>query len=203
MSDKTFGVRLTGRETLTDGFINIERLTLEQTLPDGRVVTLDREVHDHGQAAAILLYDAARRVVVLVRQFRTGAFMAGERQPFLLEVPAGLLDGDHPGEAIRREAVEETGFFVDDVHHLFDAYASPGALTEKVAMFFAFVSATDRVTDGGGLDDEQEFIEVVELPVDEAFSMIRSGDICDAKTILLLQWAMLNREALDACRVPG
>ena len=201
MSDKTSGITLTGREPLSQGFITLERLTVEQTVPDGRTVTLQREVHDHGHGAAILLYDAARRVIVLVRQFRAGVFAAGE-PPFLLEVPAGLLEGDHPEEAIRREAIEETGFFVEQAHYLFDAFASPGTLTEKIAFFFAFVSATDRVTDGGGLDDEHEFIEVVELPLDEAFAMIRSGGIRDLKTVTLLQWAMLNRAALDECTVP-
>lgn len=202
MSDANGGVRLLGRETLWKGFFHIERLTIEQTLPDGRTVRLERDLHDHGAAAAILLYDPARSVVVLVRQFRTGAFAAGD-PAFLLEVPAGLLDGDAAEEAVTREAIEETGFFVGEAHRLFDVFASPGTLTEKVTLFFAFVSATDRVTDGGGLDDEHEYIEVVELPLDEAFNLIRSGGICDAKTVILLQWAMMNRAALDACRVPG
>lgn len=202
MSDSNGAIRVKSRETVWSGFIRIEKLAIEQTLPDGRAVELERELHDHGQAAAILLYDPARSVVVLVRQFRTGAFMAGD-EGFLLEAPAGLLDGEAPEAAARREAIEETGFFVGEAHYLFDVFASPGTLTERIALFFAFVSATDRVTNGGGLDHEHEFIEVVELPLDEAFAMIGAGAIRDAKTVILLQWAMMNRAALDDCRFPG
>lgn len=195
-------IRILERKVVWKKFIRVEELVVEQDLPDGRTIRLDREVHDHGAAAAILLYDAARGVVVLVRQFRTGAHMAGGPS-YLLEIPAGLLDGDAPGEAISREAMEETGYFVGEAHHLFDFFASPGTLTEKVALFFAFVSATDRVTDGGGLEDEHEFIEVVELPLFEAFSMVVSGGIADAKTIMALQWAMLNRQALMDAQFPA
>lgn len=196
------GIRLVGRETLSGGFVHLEKLTLEQTRPDGAVMTMAREVHDHGKGAAILLYDAARRVVVLVRQFRAGAYAAGD-PPFLLEVPAGLLDGDTPEAAIMREAVEETGFFVGEAHRVMDIFASPGTLTEKISLFFAFVSATDRVSNGGGLEEEHEYIEVVEVPLDEAFAMIATGEICDAKTVILLQWAMMNRASLDLCKVPA
>ncbi|MCX8999002.1 NUDIX domain-containing protein [Rhizobiaceae bacterium BDR2-2] len=202
MSDRAGGIRVTERETLYRGFLHVEKLKIDQTLPDGRVAHLVREVHDHGHGAAILLYDAARGVVVLVRQFRTGPYVAGD-DPFLLEVPAGLLDGEAPGEAICREAIEETGFFVAEAHRLFDVFASPGTLTEKITLFAAFVSPTDRVTNGGGLDAESEHIEFVELPLDEAFAKIGSGEIRDAKTVILLQWAMMNRAALDECRFPG
>lgn len=202
MSDRTDGIRVKARETLHKGFIHLERLVIEQQVEDGRVAVLNREVHDHGHGASILLYDPARRVVVLVRQFRAAAFVAGV-PPFLLEAPAGLLEGDAPAHAITREAMEETGFFVGEAHHLFDVFASPGTLTERISLFFAFVSATDRVMNGGGLDEEHEFIEVVEMPLDEAFGLIRSGGIADAKTVILLQWAMMNRAALDECRFPG
>lgn len=195
-------IRLVGREALFNGFVRLERLMLEQTRPDGTVMTMAREVHDHGMAAAILLYDAARRAVVLVRQFRTGVYAAGD-PPFLLEVPAGLLDGDAPEVAIMREAMEETGFFVGEVHRVMDVFASPGTLTEKITLFFAFVSATDRVSDGGGLEEEHEYIEVVDVPLDEAFAMISTGEISDAKTVILLQWAMMNRAVLDVCKVPA
>lgn len=195
-------IKILERNVVWEKFIRIERLTIEQQLPDGRMVTLDREVHDHGQAAAILLYDPARGTVILVRQFRAGAHMAGG-PGFLLEIPAGLLEGDAPAEAIRREAMEETGYFVGEAHHLFDFFASPGTLTEKVALFAAFVSASDRVMEGGGLDEEHEYIEVVELPLEEAFAMISTGDILDAKTIMALQWAMLARPALQNAHIPA
>lgn len=195
-------IRILERKIVWKKFIRVEELVVEQDLPDGRTIRLDREVHDHGAAAAILLYDPARSVVVLVRQFRTGAHMAGGPS-YLLEIPAGLLDGDAPAEAISREAMEETGYFVGEARHLFDFFASPGTLTEKVALFVAFVSTTDRVSEGGGLEDEHEFIEVVELPLYEAFKMIESGGIIDAKTIMALQWAMLNRQTLEEAHLPA
>ena len=135
-------------------------------------------------------------------QLRAAAHIAGGPD-FLLDIPAGLLEGDAPHEAIRREAMEETGYFVGEAHHLFDFFASPGTLTEKVALFAAFVSASDRVMEGGGLEEEHEYIEVVELKLDEAFAMISSGEIVDAKTIMALQWAMLARPALNNAHIPG
>ena len=195
-------IRILDREVVWEKFVRLERLTIEQKLPDGRKVILDREIHDHGQAAAIFLYDPARETVILVRQFRAAAHIAGGPD-FLLEIPAGLLEGDAPHEAMRREAMEETGYFVGEAHHLFDFFASPGTLTEKVALFAAFVSASDRVMEGGGLEEEHEYIEVVELKLDEAFAMISSGEIVDAKTIMALQWAMLARPALNNAHIPG
>jgi ADP-ribose pyrophosphatase len=114
----------------------------------------------------------------------------------MIEVPAGLLDGDHPEEAIRREAMEETGFRVRDVHFLFKAFTSPGSVTEIMHFFAAVVDTTDRVGNGGGLAHEHEDIEVLEVKLTKAIAMIDAGEIYDAKTIMLLQWAMLNRASL-------
>lgn len=164
-------------------------------MPDGRVIRIDREVHDHGSAAAILLFDPNKNAVVLVRQFRPAAFVNGDPN-FMLEVPAGLIDDDQPDEAIRREAMEETGYAVNDVRYLFQTYASPGTLTEKVGLFYARVDLDEKAGLGGGLATEGEDIEVLSIPLDQAFGMISTGEITDAKTIILLQWAMLNREQL-------
>jgi nudix-type nucleoside diphosphatase (YffH/AdpP family) len=164
-------------------------------MPNGDVVLLDREVHDHGIAAAILLHDKSRDSVVLVRQFRPGAFVNGDHA-FMLEVPAGLLDGDDAADAIVREAMEETGYHVEGATYLFDMYASPGTLTEKVSLFVASVDLDKKAGEGGGLADEGEDIEVVTIPLADAFAMINSGEINDGKTIVLLQWAMLNRGKL-------
>lgn len=196
-SDDVIGtrVRLAGRETVWKGFIHLERLFLDQTMPDGRVMRLVREVHDHGNAAAILLYDAGHDSVVLVRQFRSGAYVNGD-PAYMLEVPAGLLDEDDPSSAIRRESMEETGYRVENVRFLFDIYPSPGALAEKVSLFFAVVDSSVRTGEGGGVAGEGEDIEVLQLPLGQAFGMIASGDITDAKTIILLQWAMMNRGSL-------
>jgi len=114
----------------------------------------------------------------------------------MIEVPAGLLDGDHPEEAIRREAMEETGFRVRDVQFLFKIFSSPGAITEIIHFFAAVVDTTNRIGNGGGLADEHEDIEVLEVKLADAMAMIESGEIYDAKTIMLLQWAMLNRAGL-------
>ncbi|NTF07077.1 NUDIX domain-containing protein [Agrobacterium rubi] len=188
-------VRLVTKETVWKRFVHLQTLVFDQTMADGRVVRLNREVHDHGSAAAILLFDADKDSVVLVRQFRPGAFVNGDPS-FMLEVPAGLTDGDHPDEAIRREAMEETGYAVQEVQYLFDIYASPGTLTEKIGLFYARIDLDEKAGEGGGLETEGEDIEVISVPLDKAFSMIATGEITDAKTIILLQWAMLNREQL-------
>lgn len=188
-------IKLVHQETVWKRFVHMQTLVFDQTMPDGRVIRIDREVHDHGSAAAILLFDPNENAVVLVRQFRPDAFVNGDPS-FMLEVPAGLTDGDRPDEAVRREAMEETGYAVSEVRYLFDTYASPGTLTEKVSLFYARADLGEKAGKGGGLETEGEDIEVITLPLDKAFAMIASGEITDAKTIILLQWAMLNRSLL-------
>lgn len=191
-------VRIVERKTEWKRFIHLESLVVEQRRADGRTERLDREIHDHGHAATVLLVDAVRQQVVLVRQFRPGAFVGGHPSGFLLETPAGLLDGDSPEHAIMREAMEETGYALAGVRHLFDIYCSPGTLTERVSCFVASVDASHRTGSGGGVEGEGEDLEVVELGIDAAFAMVSSGEICDAKTVMLLQWLMLNRAEFAA-----
>lgn len=186
-------IRIVEQKTVWKRFIHLQTVVVEQRRADGRVERLDREVHDHGHAATVLLVDPDRGSVVLVRQFRPGAFIGGHPDGFLLEAAAGLLDGDSPEEAVSREAMEETGYAVRDVRHLFDVYASPGTLTERIGCFVARVDAGRKDGRGGGVEGEGEDIEVVELPIDDACAMIAAGGIVDAKTIILLQWLMLNR----------
>lgn len=189
-------VRLVSRETLWKGFVTLEMLTFEQQMRDGSVVTVTREVHDHGSAAAILLHNPADDTIVLVRQFRSGAFANGD-PAYMLEIPAGLVDeGEIPAEAVVREAMEETGFGIAKARYICDVHASPGALTEKLSLFVANVDAEKRTGLGGGLAGEAEDIEVVTLGLDEAYRMIGTGEITDAKTIIALQWAMLHRAEL-------
>lgn len=192
--EKPSPVRIVEQKTVWKRFIHLSTLVLEQVRQDGRVERLDREVHDHGAAAAVLLVDRARQTVILVRQFRPGAFLGGHADGFLLEVPAGLLDDDSPQEAIGREAMEETGYAVRDLRHVFDMFASPGTLTERVSCFAAHIDATRREGEGGGVDGEGEDIEVVEMPIDEAYGLVSAGGIVDAKTIMLLQWLILHRD---------
>jgi nudix-type nucleoside diphosphatase (YffH/AdpP family) len=179
------------RQTLSKRFVNLEKVTIEHATRSGGRIVVEREIHDHGNAAAILLYDPARKSVVLVRQLRVPVYLNGG-EGWMIEVPAGLLDGDHPAEAIAREAMEETGYLVDNAEHLFDAYMSPGSLTERVALFAAEVDLSKKVGEGGGLAHEGEDIEVLELKLDAAFAMIATGEICDGKTIIMLQWAKMR-----------
>lgn len=193
--DRTSPIRIVEQTTVWKRFIHLRTIVLEQTRSDGRVEFLNREVHDHGAAAAILLVDPDRQSVVLVRQFRPGAFFGGHKDGFLLEIPAGLLDGDSPEAAVSREVMEETGYAISDARYLFDSYSSPGTLTERVSCFAARVDTAKRVGRGGGVDGEGEDIEIVEMPIDDAYGLIATGGIVDAKTIMLLQWLMLNRAA--------
>ncbi|MGV3552390.1 NUDIX domain-containing protein [Rhizobium sp.] len=184
-------ITLLGRETLSKRFVKLEKVTVEHATRSGGRITVEREIHDHGHAATILLYDPARRTVVLVRQIRMPAYLSGD-EAWMIEAPAGLLDGDHPAEAIAREAMEETGYLVEKPEHLFDAYMSPGTVTERVSFFAAEIDQSKRTGAGGGLEGEGEDIEVLELALDEAFAMISSGEIRDGKTIMLLQWAKMR-----------
>lgn len=179
-------------ETLSKNWYHLRNVTFNYTGSSGVPVKLKREVYDRGNGAVILMQDRARGIVVLVRQFRMPAFLNGH-SGWLLEAPAGLLDGEHPEEAIRREAMEETGYRVERVTHLFKSFMSPGAVTETIDFYAADIDISDRIEEGGGAEHENEDLEVVELSLDTALEMIRSGEIADAKTIMLLQWAELER----------
>jgi nudix-type nucleoside diphosphatase (YffH/AdpP family) len=184
-------IRILKRETLSKRFVNLEKITVEHATRSGGRITIDREIHDHGNAAAILLYDPARKSVVLVRQLRVPVHLNGG-EGWMIEIPAGLLDGDHPAEAIAREAMEETGYLVANAEFLFDAYMSPGTLTERVSFFAAEIDLAKKAGEGGGLESEGEDIEVLDLTLDAAFTMIATGEICDGKTIMMLQWAKMR-----------
>ena len=191
--DLTGNPRVTVRdvEVLSSSWYVLRRTTLEYRTDDGTVEVQQRETYDRGNGATILLYDRARRTVLLTRQFRFPAYVNGHPDGMLLETAAGLLDDDDPETAIRREAAEETGHAIGEVEHLFDAYMSPGSVTEKLHFYAAPYDATTRQDAGGGLADEGEHIEVVELALDDALDAIGTT-IIDAKTILLLQWAVLK-----------
>ena len=188
-------VEIVEDRTLSDDWYHLRKVTFDYTNSRGEVHRLSRECYDRGHGATILLFDPARQVVILVRQFRMPAYLTGH-PGWLIETPAGLLDGDAPEEAIRREVVEETGYEVRDIRFLFECFISPGAITDRIHFFYARVDIDHKVNDGGGLDEEHEDIEVLEIPLHEALSMIGTGEICDGKTIMLLQWAALNRDTL-------
>jgi ADP-ribose pyrophosphatase len=181
-------ITITKEEILSKRWLTLTRYAFDYRRKDGRVQKMTYEVHDHGDAACILLYNLEKDTVVLVRQFRLPPHLKGDN-PDLIEVCAGLLDTDHPEIAARREAEEETGFRVGAVEKLWAAYASPGALSEKLHFFAAPYEPKMQVSDGGGLVHEGEEIEVLELPFAEARAMIGDGRIMDSKTIALLMWA--------------
>jgi GDP-mannose pyrophosphatase NudK len=176
------------RETvLARGRFDLTRTEIEVQEDDGSSRTLTHEVYRHGKAAAVLLYDAERRVVTLVKQFRAGSYLS-DGALATIEVCAGMLDGDPPEVCAVREALEETGLAVRAPVHAFDAYMSPGGMSEKIACFVAPYGEADRAGDGGGVD-EDEHIEVLEIPFGEALAMIERSAIADAKTIALLYYA--------------
>jgi len=180
-------VRLFAEQTLADGRFRLVRIRAEVEEADGVRRQLDHEIYRHGPAAAIFLYDPERRVTLLVKQFRLAAYI-GDGSLETLEVCAGMLDGDEPEVCARREAFEETGVRIASARHAFDAFTSPGALTEKLACFVAPYRAADRVGAGGGVDYDER-IEVVEVSYAEAEAMIATGAIRDAKTIALIFYA--------------
>ncbi len=184
-------IRVLKVDLLSSHWSTVQNTTLEWQRTDGRWQAMQRETTDHGSAAAVLLYDLQRRTVVLVRQFRYATFVDGH-DALMLEVPAGLLDGQSPADCVRSEAEQEVGIRVRDAQHAFSAYVCPGSLTECVHCFTAAYTAADRIGAGGGLEEEGEDIEVLEFDFDDALAAIADGRIRDAKTIMLLQHAALR-----------
>jgi nudix-type nucleoside diphosphatase (YffH/AdpP family) len=180
-------VRITGEETMANGRFRLTRTSAEIEEADGVRRRLTHEIYHHANAAAVLLYDPDRRVVMLVRQFRLAAYLA-EGALEMLEVCAGMLDGDEPLACALREAWEETGVRLVSARHAFDAFSTPGALTEKIACFVAPYRLADRLGAGGGVDAD-EHVETVEIPFAQAQALIGSGAIRDAKTIALIYYA--------------
>jgi nudix-type nucleoside diphosphatase (YffH/AdpP family) len=185
-------VRVRDVELLAAGWHVLRRTTFDYLDDDGTWATHQRETYDRGNGATVLLYDAAARTVLLTRQFRFPVYVNDHPDGMLIETAAGLLDDDDPETAMRREAEEETGVRVGEVTHVFDVYMSPGSVTERLHFYAAPYDAASRTGDRGGLAHEGEEIEIVEIDVDEARSMIGDGRIQDAKTIMLLQWALLD-----------
>ena len=185
-----FTAKLLENRLLYQGRFALTRTRAEVVNPQGQTFEIEHEVYRHGFAAAVLLYDPDRGVVMLVRQFRMPPWLA-EGLTEMLEVCAGMLDGDAPEAGARREVYEETGVEARDVVHAFDAYMSPGGVTERIACFTARYSPADRKHAGGGVD-EDENIEIVETPFEQALAMIGRGEIRDAKTISLLYHARVR-----------
>jgi nudix-type nucleoside diphosphatase (YffH/AdpP family) len=184
-------VRVRHVSVLSDRRYRLKEVEFDYRRGNGEWQTQKYEVFDRGHAATLLPYNIANRTVVLTRQFRLPAYLAGH-DDLLIEAAAGMLDDESPEKRIRAEAEEEIGYRLNDVRKVFEAFMSPGALTEKLHFFVAEYDSSMRIGDGGGIADEGEDIEVLELPIDSALAMISDGRIADAKTIMLLQYAALN-----------
>ena len=185
-------IKLLKTEILSDNWYTLNKVTFDFQNKSGEWETQDREAYDRGNGATILLYHPENKTIILTRQFRLPTYINGNEDGMLIEACAGLLDKDNPEDCIRKETEEETGYRVSKVQKIFEAYMSPGSVTEILYFFVAEYTKDMKVSEGGGLADEQENIEVLEMDFDAAYAMIQTGEIKDGKTIMLLQYAKLN-----------
>jgi GDP-mannose pyrophosphatase NudK len=188
----TTDIRNMEKTLLSDSWYTLNKFSFELKDKNGQWQHQEREAYDRGNGATILLYNTEKKTVVLTRQFRLPTYVNGNHDGMLIESCAGLLDQDNLEECIKRETHEETGFHVESVTKVFEAYMSPGSVTEMLYFFVAQYSDHMKVSDGGGLEHEQENIEVLELDFQLACSMMDSGEIKDGKTIMLLQYVKLK-----------
>ena len=182
----SLNINVIKNKSLSENYFVLRNITYDLTQRDGQVVQHKREVYDRGNGATVLLYNSQKQSVVLVRQFRIATWVNGNADGMLIETCAGLLDDDEPEDCIRKEAIEETGYQVKNVRKVFQLYMSPGGVTEIVHFFIAEYDDSLRENAGGGVEDEA--IDVLELPFSQALEMIRRGEICDGKTVILLQY---------------
>lgn len=185
-------IKVTETKLLSDNWYILNKVTFTYQKENEKIQTHSREVYDRGNGAGILLYNSTKKTVILTRQFRLPTFLNGNKSGMMIEVCAGLLDADNAEQAIIRETEEETGYRLQKVQKVVETYMSPGAVTEILYLFTGEYDESMKVSEGGGLDSEQENIEVLEYTFDEAYEMIESGEITDAKTILLLQHAKIK-----------
>ena len=185
-------VKIISTEILSHNWYVLKKITYEY-FKDGKWQKQVREAYDRGNGATILLYNKENKTVILTRQFRLPSFINGNPDGLLIEACAGLLDRDDPENCIKRETEEETGYRIKDVRKIFEAYMSPGSVTEILYFFVAEYSSSMKVHEGGGMEHEEENIEVLEIKFHDAMQMISTGEIKDAKTIMLLQYAKLNK----------
>lgn len=185
-------VKLLETTVLSDNWYTLKKVTYEYQKNNGEWEVQNREAYDRGNGATILLYNKNQHTVILTRQFRLPTFINGNESGMLIEACAGLLDNDNPEDCIRRETEEETGFKITAIQKIFEAYMSPGSVTEILHFFVAEYDTTMKINEGGGIAHEQEDIEVMEISIAGALAMITSGEIKDAKTIMLLQYVKMN-----------
>ena len=186
-------VKIKRIELLSDNWYKLNKITFEYQTPNGEWETQKREAYDRGNGATILLYNLEQKTVILTRQFRMPTYINGNDDGLLIETCAGLLDENNPEDCIRKETEEETGYQVSKVEKVFEAYMLPGSVTEILYFFVAKYDKSMKISEGGGLAEEQENIEVLELNFQTAYDMIKTGEIKDGKTIMLLQYAMIHQ----------
>ena len=177
---------------LSDNWYTLKKVVFEYYNAGGTWETQSREAYDRGNGATILLYNAKQGTIILTRQFRLPTFINGNKDGMLIEACAGLLDQDNPEDCIKRETEEETGYKISAVEKIFEAYMSPGSVTEILHFFIAAYEKEMKIGEGGGHPDEDENIEVLEVNFTSAVDMVKAGEIKDAKTIMLIQYAQIN-----------
>lgn len=185
-------IKILKTELLSDNWYILNKVTYNYQKKDNSIETQIREVYDRGNGAVILLYNSIHKTVILTRQFRLPTYLNGNKTGMMIEACAGLLDKDYPEQCIIRETEEETGYRLSKVKKVFETYMSPGSVTEILYFFVGEYNAAMKVSAGGGIVTEHENIDVLEFPFEQAYNMIASGEIKDAKTIMLLQYAKIN-----------
>jgi len=188
----TPSIKINKTEVLSNNWYTLRKITFDIQQKDGSWITQSREAYDRGNGAVILLYNVANKTVILTEQFRMPTYHNGNPTGMLIEACAGLLDQDNAEDCIKRETEEETGFRITEVKKIYEAYMSPGSVTEILYFFVAEYDKSQQVSEGGGVEGEHENIEVLELPFAKALDMIETGEIRDAKTIMLLQYVQLK-----------
>ncbi|WP_234734417.1 GDP-mannose pyrophosphatase NudK [Tellurirhabdus bombi] len=183
-------IRINEEKVLSDNWYVLKKITFDYQRKNGTWETQSREAYDRGNGATILLYNRQQQTVLLTRQFRLPTYVNGNASGMLIEACAGLLDQDDPDTAIRREVEEETGYRLSQVTKVFEAYMSPGSVTEKLFFYIAEYNAENLLNAGGGVDEEE--IDVLELPFTKAIQMVAEGEIMDGKTMLLIQYLQLH-----------
>ena len=185
-------IKIKETKLLSDNWYTLNKVTYDYQKKNGEWETHSREAYDRGNGATILLYNKNKKTVILTRQFRLPTYVNGNETGMLIESCAGLLDKDNAEDCIRKETEEETGYKVTKVRKIFESYMSPGSVTEILYFFVAEYDKAMKVSEGGGLEEEQENIEVLELDFEKAYNMVYTGEIKDGKTIMLLQYAKIH-----------
>lgn len=180
-------------DLLSNNYYTLNKITFDYLMSSGQWVNQMRECYNRGDGASILLYNTKKQTVILIKQFRMPTYMNDNKDGFLIEVCAGLLDKDNPETCIIRETEEEVGYRLKNVTKVYEAYSSPGVMTEKIHFFVGEYTDEMKVNSGGGLESEQEDIEALELSFKKAISMLNNGHIQDTRTIVLLQYAQIHK----------